>query len=512
MWPFDRKKKTKSTGRRAFAGAALDRLVADWVAGSTSQDAEIRFSLPRLRNRSRELGRNNDYVRQFFRVVQNNVVGQGIPFQGQVRMLRKDALDRPTNESIEELWQEWCRKENCHVAGLLGFADIERLVIRSVFESGEIIVRFIYQNMGGMKTRLALEVIESDLLDDNYNEIGQNGNEIRMGVERNQWGRPVAYHFFVRHPGDTFMYPNDQIQGRRVRVPASEIIHLYPMERTNQTRGVPALASAMLRLRHLQGYEEAEVIAARASAALMGFLESPEEEPGIKDGVDGGQSVTEFEPGVFKKLNPGEKVVVPTMNRPGGQFDPFTRAMIRGAAAGMGASFESVSRDYSQSNYTSSRLALLEDRDNWRAIQKWLISNFHQAVFEKWLDMAVLSGEISLKNYELNPRPYRGVKWMPRGWSWVDPLKEVQAYKEAVRSGFMTLGDVVGQAGGDIEELMTQRQREVELADEKGLVFDTDAALVNKLGVQQPDGAAAETAGASGNPPPADEGASTTTD
>jgi lambda family phage portal protein len=476
IWtPFARSKPTPR--RRSFAGAMMDRLTADWVAMSTSQDAEIRASLPRLRNRSRELGRNNDYARSFFREVENNVIGLGIPFQAQVKMKRgAGRLDEKTNLAIEDAFFRWSRAENCHTAGKLAFQDIERLVVRSVFESGEVIIRKIYQRFGQSRIPLALEVIESDLLDDNYNAISPAGNAIRMGVEVDSWGRPVAYWFLQRHPGDYGVMPNSEKvgTGNRKRVPAEEIIHLFNTERTGQTRGIPALASTILRLRHMQGYEEAEVIAARANAAQMGFLETPEEEMSIKDGTEDGQSVTEFEPGLIKKLAPGEKYVQTQNSRPGGQFDPFIRLMIRGVAAGCGASYESISKDFSQSNYSSSRQALLQDRDNWRVIQAWIIRAFHQKILESWMDMAVLAGELSLADYELQPALYQSVKWMPRGWAWVDPLKEVEALTKAVRSGFMTQAEVIAQSGGDVDELIAQRKREVELAKQNDLKFESD--------------------------------------
>jgi lambda family phage portal protein len=247
---------------------------------------------------------------------------------------------------------------------------------------------------------------------------------------------------------------------------------------------VPWLASAIQRLHHLQGYEEAEVIRARASSALMGFIESPEGEL-LGDEVVDGERVSNFEPGVFKYLAPGEKVTVPSLDAPDGQFEPFLRAMLRAMAAGLGCSYESVSRDFSQTNYSSSRLSLLEDRDHWRALQQYLIENFHQPVFEAWLEMAVLGGALGLPFYETDPERYRQIRWMPRGWAWVDPAKEVQAYKDAVRCGFKTLGEVVAEQGGDLEELMVSRAAELEMADELDLIFDTDPHEVNASGTQQ---------------------------
>ncbi|HEY5564231.1 MAG TPA: phage portal protein [Rhodothermia bacterium] len=502
MWPFSRKKKQ---GSRIYKGALVGRTTADWIVMNTSADAEIRTSLPKLRDRSRQLVRDNDYVQSAQRNVRTNVVGQGVGFQSQVRMRRgkdsygKGKLNKEMNDQIEGAWYRWQRKENCHTAGMLCFDDIERLVMDSNFESGEVLVRFVTQRMGSSKVPLALEIIESDMLDDGLNDIAANGNAIRMGVEVNSWGRPVAYWFHARHPGDYPMVQTNTADRARARkrVPADEILHLFITKRPNQTRGVPWLHSTILRLHHMGGYEEAEVIAARATACQMGFIQSPEgDAPG--DMVENGQRVTESEPGVWKYLAPGETANMITPSRPGGQFDPFIRLMLRGVAAGVGGSYESISRDYSQSNYSSSRLALIDDRELWKILQGWLIKNFHQVVYERWMDLAVLSGELVIPDYETNRENYIYPRWMPRGWAWVDPAKEVAASIAAVRAGFTTVSEVVAQAGGDYEELLVQRQHELELAKEYGVVFDTDPAAVDGTGAAQ---ALAE-AGKDPPPPP----------
>ena len=459
--------------RRMYEGAKFSRLTADWVTGNTSADSEIYGSAQKLRDRVRQLCRDNDYARQTLRAIEANVIGQGIPFQAQVRMQRGGRLDKNVNDQIEAAWKRWTKARYCHTGGKLTWHDIERLCIRSVAESGEVFVRLVKQPFGGSAVPLALEVLEADLLDDGLNGRSQQGNEIRMGVEVDTWGRPVAYHFLAYHPGD-YQFSNQQISTQRhKRVPADEVIHLYRMERPGQTRGVTWFSSAIQRLHHLQGYEQAEIVRARASSALMGFITSPEGEL-MGDEVIEGERVSSFEPGVFKYLAPGESVTVPQLDAPDGQFEPFLRAMLRAMAAGIGCSYETVSRDFSQTNYSSSRLSLLEDRDHWRIIQNWLIENLHQRVFEVWLDMAVLSGALPLANYELQADRFKAVRWMPRGWAWVDPGKEVQAYKEAVRCGFKTLGEVVAEQGGDLEELMQARRMELDAAEDLELKFDTD--------------------------------------
>ncbi len=470
MWPFKKKEQKKKF--RKYAAAESGRLMGDWKSTGNSADSEIQQSMRMLRNRSRQLGRDNDYVRSIFRSLEENVIGDGISFQAQVKMQRGEKLNKDLNDKIEKLWCEWTNKKYCHTGGKLHFADIERLVVRSSTESGEIFIRKIKRPFGGGKIPLSLEVIEADLLDENYNETGnKNSNEIRMGVELDSWGRPVAYHFWDKHPQD--LHTASYNSRKRIRVPANEIIHLFLQERPSQTRGAPWLASSMIRLHQIYGFEEASVIQHRASASLMGFLETPEGEL-EGDDVDGDQRVLDFEAGVIKQLRQGEKIVVPNLPSNSGNFDPFMRSMLRAIGAGSGVSYESVSKDYSQSNYSSTRQSLLDERQHYKVLQQWIIRNFHQEVFNEWLDMVVLFGVFDLPNYLQEPEKYRAIKWLPRRWSWIDPLKEIEASKQAVLSGFSTQSEVISQLGGDIEELIDQRKREVELAEENELLFDTN--------------------------------------
>jgi len=159
-------------------------------------------------------------------------------------------------------------------------------------------------------------------------------------------------------------------------------------------------------------------------------------------------------------------------------FDPFTRAILRGIAAGTGVSYEALSRDYSQSNYSSSRLALIDDRDLWRTLQQWWIRSFREPLYRDWMQAAVLAGAVPIRadEFALNRSRYESVRFKPRGWSWVDPTKEVNAYKEAVKAGFTTVSDVIAATGGglDIEDVLEQRRAELDMMAAADLMFDTD--------------------------------------
>ena len=464
--------------KRMFQGAAVSRLTAGWVADGTSADAEIKGSIKRLRQRARQLVRDNAYARQAVRSIVANVIGpNGIKLQGQVKMVRGKKLDPKINEAIEQAWKKWGRGDSCNTAGRLSFVDIERLVTQSLVESGEVFIRIVRKPFGRSSIPIALEILESDQLDDEF--VGPSTkskkNTWRMGVLVDEWMRPIQYAFLTKHPGDTTfgVQPNTK---RHMFLPAKDIIHLYMQDRPSQTRGTSWLASVIQPLHHLAGFEESSVIRARASSALMGFIQSGDGELDAGGEVYEEERVTQFEPGVFKYLNQNESVTIPDMDSPNGEFPEFMRSMLRGVAAGIGVSFESVSRDFSQTNYSSSRLSLLEDRAQYRHIQNYLVENFHNRIFDAWIEMAVLSGNLDLPTYETEPDRYRNIRWVPRGWAWIDPQKEIAAAKEAVKAGFKTQSEIIAEQGGDIEELLPIRKAEVEKAEQLGLVFDTDAS------------------------------------
>jgi lambda family phage portal protein len=461
--------------RRTYAGAIINRLTSDWISNGTSADAEIKTSLRKLRDRSRQMVRDNPYARQAKRTTQINVVGAGVKMQSQVMSLRGNKRDDRINNAIEAKWERWSRKDYCDVAGKHSFHMFEWLAAGALPESGEVIFRIHRKAFGGSKVPIALEIIESDLLDDEYNgAVSAKGNEWRMGVEIDRYGRPVQYAFLTRHPGDYwFSGTPDRDNVKHVFLPAKDVVHLFIPERPNQHRGVPWFAPVITDAHQLAGYEEAAVVRARSAASLMGFVTTPEGELEADD-VENEQRITEFEPGVFKYLDPGQSVTVPDLSSPDAQYEDFVRAKTRRFASGFGCSYETLSRDFSETNYSSSRLSLLEDRDHWRVVQSYLIENFHMRVFREWLDVAVLTGELALPDFELRPERYDSPKWLARGWSWVDPLKEVKAYREMEAAGYMTKAQICAQLGGDFDENIQQLARERKSTSDAGVMLDGD--------------------------------------
>ena len=457
-----------------YAGAKQSRLTSGWGQMTTSADSELSTSLRVLRARSRALMRDAPFAKRAKVIVVNNVVGAGIGMQGQVKGIG-DKLDDRINDDIESAWTEWMLKERCHTGGTLHFADIERMAMGQIFETGEIFIRKHFRKFGDSAVPYSLEIIEPERVIDEFQPSALLPDAVvRMGVESDEFRRPLAYFIRRLHPGE-IRYTAKETDAIE-RIPASEIFHLRIVDRWPQTRGEPWLHAVLRKLNDVDGYSEAEIVASRAAASYMATIETTQD---YGDRTETNAREITIEPGIVERLAPGEKFNFVNPNRPNSAMDPFMRFMLREIAAGTGVSYESLSRDYSQSNYSSSRLALLDDRDLWRVFQLWFIRSFRNPLHREWLQQAVLSKTIPslpVEKYAIDIPKYSAVRFKPRGWTWIDPQKEVEAYKEGIKAGFTTTTEVIALTGGgrDIEDVLDERRHELDLMRDKALIFDTD--------------------------------------
>jgi lambda family phage portal protein len=468
-------------GRRLYSGAKNSRgSMSFGSGGNASADSELDSSLQKLRARSRQMVRDSAYAKRARLVVVNNVIGSGVGMQAQVGTTR-DGLNSRVNDDIETAWAAWADAANCHTGGALHFHDFERAAMGEVFTAGEVFVRKHMRIFGASRVPLALELIEAERIGATIVPTAKAIDaETRMGIEVDEFGRPLAYWIRQRHEGDI----RDRVGNRSdkyERVPADDIWHLKITDRWPQTRGEPWLHTVLRKLDDMNEYTGAEVSAARASAYYFATIYRPDDSasplPTAEDSAQ--RPVMDIEPLMVQELAPGERLDFHKPDRPNAGLDPFLRYMLREVAAGTGVSYESLSRDYSQANYSSSRLALLDDRDLYKTIQQWWIRNFRRPLHRVWLQQAVLAGAvpaINVEQYSTQPAKFEAALWKPRGWGWVDPTKEVTAYKEAIKAGMTTLTDVIAATanGLDIEDVIATRKRELQMLRDADVLTDTE--------------------------------------
>jgi lambda family phage portal protein len=470
-------------GVQRYAAGTKTRLRGGWSTPNSSANAMLDANLKQMRNSSRALMRDSSYAKRAAMIVVNNVIGTGIGIQANIRSTRNE-LRTSVNDAIEAAWAQWCMPENCSVGGELHFYDLERLALRQVVDAGEVFIKVHLRALGDSAVPMSLEIIEAERIADEYVRSADvsAGNIVVMGIEVDQYHRPQAYWVRDYHPGDHRLLAGKVDQTRRE--PASIMFHMRIFTRYPQTRGEPWLHTAINKLHDMDEYTSSEVTAAAMSAKIFGSIsKSPDMDPDI-DGPSGatteadGSKSFNIESGVMYDLDPGESMNLHAPNRPNSALDPFLRYMVREVATGVGVSYASLSGDYSQTNYSSSRLALLDDRDCWKVLQQWWIRTFRQRLHSIFIRQAVYSrgiGAVSVAEYIADPMKFESVRWKLRGWSWIDPAKEVAAYKEAVRAGFTTITKVIDQTadGSDLEDIIEQRRAELDALEAADIPVDT---------------------------------------
>lgn len=464
-----------------FQAATISRLTKSWTETTLSADSQARQSLHLIRARSRELRDNNDYAKKFTIMLKTNVLGdQGIHFRNKAKdpdrvvggKLEPGKPDLFANKLISDKWYAWGRKEYCTVTGKLNWCDVQKIALETTGVDGESFVRKIYRNKKDNPFGFTQQLIEADYLDDDYDKTQPNGNEVRMGVELDVWGRPLGYHLRTYNPNDSFM-PRRQAE-RRYRVDASEMIHLFINNRSLQTRGMSWLATPAYRMNMLGKYEEAETTKKRAAACKMGFLTKTSANATYdgEEQEDGSKSI-DMEPGAFEELPFNMDVKSIDWNdSDGSTYATFMKTALRGVAAGLGVSYNSLANDMESVNFASGKLGLEDEREVWKAIQYWLIENFHEEVFKEWLLSSMTAGALDplpMSKFDKFNQPY----FIGRRWSYINPQQEVDADVKKIKNRLTSHSRILAERNIDRDELFDEIADDIKAAESRG--FDLDA-------------------------------------
>lgn len=445
--------------RAAYHGAEVTRLNLDWRTGNASADQDIRGSMALLRSRARDLARNNPYIERFLGLLVSNVLGSsGIGHQAQVRLPNGD-LDERTNDAIEAAWQDWIDGP-VTVDGKLTMSGFQGLQLEAAAVDGESFTRLIMGRQ--FRHGLGLQPIDADLVAESISRrAGREAEEVRLGVEVDTFGRPRAYHVW-----DWPDYvPGSESRGLQ-RLSAEEVLHHYRARRAHQTRGVSWLARVMTDIQDLAGYDESVIVGARAGANQIAFAQW-KDPAAATPSEDRTPLQLELNPGTFTELDPGLEVVPFDPSQPSGVYADFTKTVLRRIASGLGVAYASLSNDLREANYSSARVGLLIEREMWRTLQDWWIASFLQPLYVRWLEAATLSGALELPRADW--REYAAVKWVPRGWPWVDPQSDVQASEAELHLGLTSRQRLSRERGRDFAVILDELRQEREMAMEAGV-------------------------------------------
>ena len=463
----------------AHKGASkTSRELASWNPQLLPPDREINPELSTLVARQRDLRRNNGVASGIVQTHHDNIVGTGFRLSAKpdFRALKKDAKwARAWATDVESRWRAFAESFDCDAARQRNFHGLTSQVFDYGFMSGEALALVLWRPE--RRNRTVLQIVDPDRLG---NPMGSSDQEGRSGgIEYNRLGEAVAYWIRRAHPGlMTLGAPQWMRIPAQTRFGRRRVLHVADRTRAQQSRAVPALTSVLSQFKLADHYSMNELKAAVINAMIAAFIETPldgeaiaalfgekpdkylEERAGWDVALQGGSIIPLF---------PGDKLNAFTPNRPNDVFGAFMETVHRHIGAGANLPYELLLKDFSKTNYSSARAALLEAWRFFNGRRRWLATYWATPVYELWLEEQVNKEAIEAPDFAEMRAAYTRCRWIGPGRGWIDPVKEGQAAQIRMDVGISTLENECAEQGLDWQEVLEQRRFEKDFMAELGL-------------------------------------------
>lgn len=462
---FQEHKERRSDKKRAYEGAGYGHRFEGFKSKiNESLNQSIHRDLRNLVIRSRDLSQNNPYAKRAIKIIANNVVGTGI-----VPTVTPSGRQKQDADKIKRAWKKWGLKTICDYDGKFNFYGLEKLVMKTVVNSGEILV--IRKRVPSSVNEIGLQLLmlEGDWIDETKHNYLGGGYIVGQpydfyGIRYDKDNRIVGYHIYERNPLEGNIKSN--------LIDAKDVLHIYDVERSQQNRGIPFAATTILKQRDLDDYEDAEIVAKKVAASFAGFVSNtdPNADGSISDKFD------HIEPGTINYLNPGETMQFPTVPQNPG-FTDFVKSQLRAIATGYGVTYEQLTNDYSNVNFSSGRMGWLEFQknvDDWQS--QLLIPMFCEKAFDWFLDSCKIALGITPDNIE--------VSWTAPRREMIDPVKEISALIKRCRAGLVPWQETVRELGYNPEDVMQQLTQDQTAFIAAGLMPDSNPMFELMANVQ----------------------------
>lgn len=440
---------------RAYEGASRADGWRPARAGA-SANTDHAADAPELRARARALYQSVPYITSGIDSLVAKTVGTGfVPtFKG------KNA------EKLNQLMSQWIRQADAD--GIRTLYAIMADAYRAMKLDGEVLLRKRYRRAeDGLAVPLQLQLLEIDWLDGS--KTGTNGsNTIVNGIEYDPLGRRVAYWLFDQHPGELQSYRPRGVASKPVA--AAQIVHLFNPARPGQGRGFTVLSPVIAKVRDLQLYEDSE-IARKNLETRLGVIASGDATlmaNGAGDPTDPSQAAKET--GSLGQLASGGILNVPAgMNlttiepkaAPG--YVEYVKQKLHIIAAGFGVTYEMMTGDVREVNFSSARTAEL----NYRAraeFERWqiLVPMMCDEIAREFVAAAELASLIPNRQFE--------VDWTAPKWNYVNPDQDVKADLAEISGGLSSFSEKLRQRGYKPELVFEELKTDIEKLRASGVL------------------------------------------
>jgi lambda family phage portal protein len=477
-----------------YQAAGRGRQNRDWKASPGSADMMILPDGPLLNARARQTVRDTWIGASMVRAAKRNVSGTGIRVVPAAKA-EDGTLLRNLNKRARADFQRWAKdKQACDLERRQNFYQKQRLAVSERYTVGQHFIVWSYRRpetaAGAIDYRLPvglrLQSFEPEQLD--LTLTSYQGREVRGGIELDpETNAAVAYHFYTRNPNDYLSRAS--LASRRVE--AWQVLHYFDQERVLQTQGATQMAPVLQEVRDFNRFKEATLWRAMMEACIGMVVTKNSATPngysplginraaGEATTTATGMNTIDFVPGMTPHLAEGETVTPFTPASPGNQYDPFTTVTLRGIGAGVGMSYDQISR-HSDANYSAARQNMLEDWREWEPEQDNLIADLILPIYTLFFNLSVLEGrfddeaEFDIDGFTANPDRFTDAACIAPARPWIDPEKEANAFTKLIDYRLVTREEIVTGRGKQFaEEIHTIGQEKTD-ADGEGVKFPED--------------------------------------
>ena len=433
---------------------------------------------------------NNPVAHSAVEALTLNSVGQGLQVQS-VLPYDKLGLDRKQafelQDRIEWLWFEW--KKNAHFRGQYGFDTLQVSAMRSLIRDGELLHLPVMVKNPGDKFALKIQDLNPVRLRTPYDL--EWDKRFHDGIETDNFGRPVAYWIANPEPKDGYTQYSDLTSKEFLRVPVNNggrksIFHVFKAEEEEQYRGVSALSPILHYLRNFTETMDNELLAQTIISSMPVFISLENGAADLPDyvregyGVNGGHPERSYyqsiDGGQVLYGKEGEKPQVLESSRPSQNFVNFADLTLRQIGASLGIPYEVLTKDFSKTNYSSARAAMLEAERVYKVYRLLFEREYCQPIFEMVIEEAFLNGLLELpctvQSFYENKALWTSTKWAGPARGYIDPQKEIKSQILAIEAGLLSKTDAVAERGGDYEDLLLKLSDEKALNEQFGLKPD----------------------------------------
>jgi len=465
---------------RAYEGASKADGWKPKRAGA-SANADHQGDAATLRVRARSLVQNVPYIAQGLRSLVAQTIGTGIT----PRWLGAEA------EDYDALWTKWAPYADAD--GLRDVYGLQAAAYRAMEQDGEVLLRIRSRRPeDGLPVPVQFQLLEIDWLDGARNERRGN-NTIVNGIEYDPLGRRVNYWLFDAHPGE-LMPLRRGAKASSSPVPAESIIHLFNPERPGQGRGITRLAPVIASARDLQLYEDAEAqrknLETRLSVlASMGVdqLEGPQDLGGtsIKGGAAKTGDLGALAGGGIIEVPPGMNMTVVSPTAAPGYVD-YVKLRLHIIAAGMGVTYEMLTGDMKEVNFSSARVRQNDFRRDVEMMQwQTLVPGLCMAMCRAFVEHAYLARLVRARNLSIDHSTPK--------WQYVNPQQDVRADLDEIAGGLSSFSEKLRQRGYKPDLVFSELRSDLQRLQDDGtlplLLLLQKGRAPAEAGVGDPGGA-----------------------